>query len=237
MKNPLFLTLCFPLLAFGAPNRSGPPAAGPGVAPGAGLNCPARVDCPLALATPAAPTTLKAADLVFAIEEERVAHDLYVAAAARWNLPVFATIAGAETRHAAALTPLAATIGVIPPAAQAGVYATADLQRLYEQLLPLVNESASGALRAGALVEETDIADLRRMAGTATDEGSRIVLAQLERASGHHLAAFVRNLAALGVAYQPQVLAADDFAALIAAAPGRGAGGNGSGGGGYRGGR
>jgi hypothetical protein len=97
----------------------------------------------------------------------------------------------------------------------------------------LVNESETGALRVGALIEETDIADLRRLAAQATDGGSQAVLANLERASGNHLAAFVRNLAARGVNYLPQVLAAIDFTTLIGSTPGRG----GAGGRGYRGGR
>ncbi len=236
MKTRLVLALCLPLLALAGQNRQGAPATAGGPCAAANPDCVRRADCPLNLATPAAPTTLAAGDLTFAIEEERVAHDLYAAAFAKWNLRVFANIAGAETRHEAALVQLAATAGLTPPVAQVGDYVTADLQRLHDQLIALVNESEMGALRAGALVEETDIADLRRQAGRATDDGSRAMLANLERASAHHLAAFVRNLAARGVTYQPQVLAADDFATLTAASPGQGRG-LGAGGRGYRGGR
>jgi len=236
MKTQLLLALCLPLLALGAQNRHGAPATASGPGPAANADCVRSADCPLNSATSAAPTTLPASDLVFAIEEERVAHDLYAAASAKWNLRVFANIAEAETHHAAALTQLAATAGAMPPAAQAGVYASADLQRMHDQLLALANESETGALRAGALIEETDIADLRRLAARATDAASRAVLANLERATANHLAAFVRNLAARGVTCQPQVLAADDFSALTQAAPGQGRGADG-GGRGYRGGR
>ena len=81
------------------------------------------------------------------------------------------------------------------------------------------------------MIEETDISDLRRLRATATDEPTRAVLANLERASGRHLRAFVRNLGAQGISYAPQVLAADDYSALISA-PGNGRGmrrGNGDG--------
>lgn len=240
MKTKLVLVLCLPLLALAGQNRQGAPVSAAGAAPVATSDCLRRTECPANLATSAAPTTLSATDLGFAIEEERVAHDLYAAASAKWDLRVFANIADAEIRHEAALTQLATTIGVAPGAAQAGVYRSADLQHLHDQLIGLVNESQTGALRAGALVEETDIADLRRMAALATDDGSRAVLANLERASGHHLAAFVRNLAALGVTYQPQVLTADDLAATTGSAPGAGGAGNGAKIGsanGYRGGR
>lgn len=240
MKTKLILVLGLPLLALAGQNRQGAPVTAVGSAPAAANNCPSNAGCPLAADTALAPTTLSGSQLLFAIEEERVAHDLYAAAASKWNnLRVFANIADAESRHEAALTRLAATIGVAPAAAQPGTYRSSDLQHLYDQLIGLINESQTGALRAGALVEETDIADLRRMAAGATDAGSRSVLANLERASGHHLAAFVRNLAALGVTYERQVLAADDLAAMVSAAPGGGpANGSKAGGGrGFRGGR
>ncbi len=231
MKTKLSLLLVLPLLAFGAQNRNGAPAT-PAPAPAPAATCPAdgtNAACPMNAISAATPTTLTAANLVFAIEEERVAHDIYAAAAACWNLRVFANIAESETRHAAALTQLAATVGIQPPVAKAGVYVTADLQALYDQLIVLVNGSATGALRAGALIEETDIADLRRLSAQATDEGSKAVIANLVSASVHHLGAFVRNLAAAGVTYQPQVLTAEEFATMTSAAPGRGGMGKGNG--------
>jgi hypothetical protein len=233
MKTQLSLLLVLPLLAIGAQNRNGAPAAPTaGPTPNPAATSPAgqnHAACPLTSVTAATPTTLSTANLIFAIEEERVAHDIYAAAAARWDLRVFSNIAASETRHAAALTQLAATVGVQPPAVQAGIYATADLQAFYDQLIVLVNGSATGALRAGALIEETDLADLRRLAALATDEGSQAVIANLVSASVNHLGAFVRNLAAAGVTYQPQVLTAEEFAKMTSLAPGRRGPGQGKG--------
>lgn len=253
MKTFLSLLLLVPALAVSAQNRNGASngagaGAGVGVGAGAGVRasnpCPnsgSPSDCPVAAINPAQPTSLGFADLTFAIEEERVAHDLYAAAFARWNLRVFSNIAESETRHADALIQLAATVGVQPPPAQPGAYVTDDLRSLYTQLLALVNESETAALQAGALVEETDIADLRRLALQATDEASKAVIARLSSASVNHLSAFVRNLAARGVVYAPQVLSADEFAGMMTAPGGRGGkGGAGMGGGGangFRGGR
>jgi len=232
-------------MAVAAQNRQGPSASHAATVPPVSArpgDCD-RSACPLNPATSTQPTTLAQADLVFAIEEERVAHDIYAAAFARWNLRVFANIAESETRHAAALIQLAATVGVQPPVAHPGTYVTADLQALYDSLLTLVNESDTGALRAGALIEETDIADLRRLSVKATDSASQAVLANLESASVNHLAAFVRNLASRGVTYEPKVLSSEDFAAVVNASTGRGGprkgapGNDGLGGPGYRRGR
>lgn len=210
MKTTFGLILLLPLAALGAPHRQ----QAPGVAPAAG--------CPASAVAALTPSTLPATSLIAAVEEERMAHDLYVAAAARWDLRVFQRIARSETQHANTLAQLAANSGVALPPAKSGLYATAELQQLYASLLPLVNESEVAALKAAALVEETDIADLREAAAIATDDATRTVLANLERASGRHLNAFVRNLAARGVAYAPQVLAGSDYAALIVAREGRG---------------
>jgi len=242
MKTQIGLLLVLPLLAVAAQNRQGPSFSPAPIVPPVSarpVDCD-RSACPLNLARSTQPTTLAPADLIFAIEEERVAHDIYAAASARWNLRVFANIAESETRHAAALIQLAATVGVQAPATQPGTYATADLQALYDSLQTLVNDSDTGALRAGALIEETDIADLRRLSVKATDAASQAVLADLERASVNHLAAFVRNLASRGVTYEPKVLAPEDFAALLTSSAGRGGarkGALGNDGSGYRRGR
>lgn len=112
---------------------------------------------------------------------------------------------------------LAASASTTLPARTPGVYATATFLPLYAQLLARVNESATAAPKAGALVEETDIADLRRMIASVRDDGTRAVLAHLEQASARHLAAFVRNLGRRGESYQPQVLTAAELAALTTA--------------------
>lgn len=240
MKTRLVLLVLLPLIASAAPGRPAPAGAGPQAPQGRGLattnrvcdgtgagagqgrqrgpgagDCLQRANCPLDGVGLASPTTLTAADLTAAVEEERVACDLYLAAAERWQLRVFSRIARAEAQHERALTQVAASTSVpLPPAAR-GVYATPAMQELYGRLLPMVHESELAALRVGALVEESDVADLRRLAATATDEGTRAVLANLERASARHLNAFVRNLARRGESYQPQVLTVGEFEALI----------------------
>jgi hypothetical protein len=215
MKPKLIIILCIPALAFaGPPYRHG--ASGQsGVSRGQGMqNCLRQADCPLTSVAITTPTSLPAAELISAFEEERVAYDLYTAAAERWHLRVFSNIAAAEVRHAAALTQLANSSGIPLPPVQRGVYATAEHQRLHDQLLAIVNDSAVGALKAGALVEETDIADLRRLAAIATDPATRTILSNLERASVNHLRAFVRNLRVRGITYEPRVLTPEEYRAI-----------------------
>lgn len=216
MKTKLTLVLCLPLIAVAAPPYRHGGSGGAAMPRGKGQqNCPNQGACAFQMGTLTSPTTLPASEVVAAIEEERLARDLYLLAADQWKLRVFSNVAAAESRHETALLQVAASAGIPVPARQSGVYASPDVQRLWADLLPLVTQTETGALRAAALVEETDLADLQRLRMLATDEGTRAVLSNLERASRFHLQAFVRNLQARGVSYQPQVLTADQFSAAM----------------------
>lgn len=207
--------------------RNGPAVAGSG---------PCDASC-ASLLTETSPVTLSAAAqsaLLFQIDEERMARELFTSFGAKWGLRPFQSIPQSESRHEAVLRQLAMRAGVTAPATVAGRFASAEVQQRYDALLALGLESADSALRAAAFVEEQDIADLRALRATADSAELQEVVAVLERASGHHLAAFVRALTTRGVSYTPQVLAPDEFAALSASGPGEGGMGRGRG---YRGGR
>ena len=107
MKTKLALMLLAPAIVFAAPARQGGGAGSPAV------DRPWRASCLLSTLTVASPTTLSADDLVGAVEEERMARDIYVAAAAKWNLPVFTRIAQSEAQHEAVLVRLAASCGSV----------------------------------------------------------------------------------------------------------------------------
>ena len=198
-------------------------SSSPVIARPTGRGCGADGACAV-LPASTAPLELSQSDrtaLQFQIDEERMARELYTAFGAQWDLRPFTRIPDAESRHEAALRALAARAGMTVPAATPGRFATAEVQKRHDTLLARGRESAEAALRAGAFVEEQDIADLRTLAAATDSAELRQVVAALERASGHHLAACVRTLAARGVTYTPQVLAADAYATLSADDRGR----------------
>ncbi len=200
--------------------------AGRGPGPANCGACPGGT-CAAINATSTDPVELSAAAhaaLLFQIDEERMAHDLYVAFGEAWDLRPFRNIAAAETRHAAALKALAERAGVTVPAATPGTYATAEVQARYDALLAQGQISAMEALQASAFVEEQDIVDLRALAATTDSPDLESVVAALETGSTHHLNAFVRNLSQRGVDYTPQRLDASAYADLIAAGGHRGRG-------------
>ncbi len=139
-------------------------------------------------------------------EEERMARDLYVELGDTWDLRAFAMIAVAEQRHMELVGALLDAYGLDNPndGATAGVYDDADIQALYDELLAQGSESSTAALGVGALVEETDIVDLR--AQDVDSAAVATVYDRLESASENHLTAFVRSLDARGEEYVATVL-------------------------------
>ncbi len=152
-------------------------------------------------------------------EEEKLAHDVYVALFARWpRLSVFSNIAASETEHTEAVLTQLQRYGVADPAAgkPAGVFENTFLQALYDRLIAMGSVSEVEALKVGCLIEETDIQDIRdKMA--LTDEASILSTYQnLLCGSYNHLQAFNRVLANRGVSYQSQVIGQDLWNAIAA---------------------
>lgn len=190
-------------------------------------NGPTR-DCPGVCAVQAAstaPLALSAsamAALRFQIDEERMAGELYRAFGGKHDVMPFKNIPRAETRHRELLENLAMRAGLSPTGpTTAGRYETPAIQARHDALLARGQVSLIEALKAGALVEEQDIADLRALAATTDSPELKSVVTALERGSQHHLNAFVRNLRSRGVEYAAQVLTPAEVAELTDAPAGR----------------
>lgn len=178
-------------------------------------SCPGVCTSVTADATPLTLSPAAQAALRFQIDEERMARELYTAFNAKWGLQPFANIPRAEMQHEAVLRQLAVRAGVVAPTAIAANFDTTEVQLRYNDLLALGLESADSALRAGAFVEEQDIADLNTLIATTDDAALKEAATALKVASGHHLQAFVGVLAARGVTYVPKILSADEYQAIL----------------------
>jgi hypothetical protein len=148
-------------------------------------------------------------------EEEKLAHDVYVALAETWGSRVFQNIAGAETTHGEAIKALLDRYGIDDPAAglDVGTFSNPEIGALYEELVARGRTSLVEAFTVGALIEELDIADLRERATDTPDIA--LVYEDLERGSENHLRAFARNLERQGVAYQPSHLSISDYESIV----------------------
>ena len=170
----------------------------------------------------------EAAGLAFMREEEKLAHDVYVALYEEWGLPVFKNIAASEQTHTDAVKSLLERYGIEDPAAgmSEGEFTDPALQSLYDQLVAQGSLSIVDALKVGAAIEEIDILDLEeRIAQTDKADIAR-VYTNLLKASGNHLRAFVSNLTARGETYEPQYLSQAAYDEIVSSsnASGRRAG-------------
>lgn len=157
-------------------------------------------------------------------EEEKLALDVYQTLYAQWRLPIFANITRSEAQHSAAMQSLLKRYQLADPVAgmAAGQFANPKLQALYQQLIERGSQSPAAALQVGADIEDLDIADLRRLSASTQHADIRQVYGELERGSRNHLRSFVRQLRAQGITYQPQMLNAEDYQAIIASPMERG---------------
>jgi len=125
-------------------------------------------------------------------QEEKLAHDLYVAFADKYRTTVFTRIPKAETRHLAEVRILLKRYAVVDPTAgrSAGAFSTASAQQQYNKLLALGAASVDAAHAAARTVETTDIADLKAASAGVTAPDVLRVYQNLLAGSQRHLVAF-----------------------------------------------
>ena len=161
-------------------------------------------------------TEVEIASLQFMIEEEKVARDVYLDMNDLYELKVFANISASEQQHMDAVLFLIDGYSVENPASdERGVFVNQNLQTLYNTLIAQGGDGIEEALKVGALIEETDIVDLNNWLENVENANIELVYASLLKGSTNHLRAFVRNLASLGITYEPQVLDIDAYNAII----------------------
>jgi hypothetical protein len=181
----------------------------------------------------------EAAALLFMIEEEKLARDVYNALYAVWGLSTFQSIATSEQAHMDSLSVLIERYGLTSPVqAEAGVFTDPELQALYTQLVAQGSASLADALKVGGAVEEIDILDLQSRLALTDNADIQQVFTNLLRGSENHLRAFAKALLAqTGETYVPQYLTPEAYATILAGTAGNNGNGRGGQGGGGRGGR
>ena len=124
-------------------------------------------------------------------EEEKLAHDLYVAFGDKYGTP-FSRITNAETRHLTEVRIVLKRYAITDPTAgkAAGTFATTSTQQLYNKLLAQGTASVDGANSAARAVESTDITDLKAAATGVMAPDVTQVYKNLLAASQRHLVAF-----------------------------------------------
>jgi hypothetical protein len=171
----------------------------PGMA-GRGMNADgagtAQAGCLLSeLAAKGTLTAEQQSTLAAMAQEEKLAHDLYVAFGDRYDAAViFNRIAGSETQHLTIVRALLDRYGLADPTVglAAGRFTDPAVQATYDRLLAEGQADLAAALRVGQTVEQADIDDLRAAQNGLTAPDVTQVYANLLEASQRHLTAFQR---------------------------------------------
>ena len=125
-------------------------------------------------------------------QEEKLAHDLYVAFAARYDAAVFDRIPVAEEHHLTALRTLLGRYEVADPTVgqAAGKFTDSAVRASYDRLLAEGSKDQKTALGIARTVEQTDIDDLTRALAGLSAPDAQQVYTHLVTASRQHLVVF-----------------------------------------------
>jgi hypothetical protein len=148
---------------------------------------------PAQAATPTVSATVKA-QLLYLVEEEKLAHDVYAALDAVSISPKFKNISGAEQTHMDYISALLVTYGIKNPTIgkKPGEFTNKSLSALYKTLVTKGKKSSIDALQVGILIEEKDLADLATLSKSITQTDIKTAVAFLKKGSENHLRAFKR---------------------------------------------
>ena len=161
-------------------------------------------------------SVVEAEDLVYMREEEKLAHDVYIAFYSQWGLQIFANIAESETTHTETVKALLDKYGLTDLALdQTGAFTNTNLQALYDQLVERGMTSSMEALHVGALIEEVDMADLQNAIDRATHDDIITVYENLLKGSRNHLRSYVGIIESYGVVYEAQYLDQEEVDAIV----------------------
>jgi hypothetical protein len=133
--------------------------------------------------------------LVYLIEEEKLAHDVYTKMFDLWGSRVFGNILQSEETHQSQVLTVMQTRDIEDPrSSKVGVFSNDELQALYNELIAKGSKSAVDAYEVGVAIEELDIDDITKMLATAKDADVIAMMENLRKGSENHLRAFNNQL-------------------------------------------
>lgn len=101
--------------------------------------------------------------LLFMLEEEKMARDVYEKLYAKWEINQFYNIKQSEQTHMDRVETLLKRYNLPYSILERGKFQNVELQKMYNDLIAKGLQSPQMALQAGAAIEDVDIYDLQRL--------------------------------------------------------------------------
>jgi hypothetical protein len=161
-------------------------------------------------------TETEVAGLMEMREEEKLAREVYLFLFQKYNHRIFSNIAKSEDAHTRAVLHLINGFGLADPTpVETREFNNPLFTEMYAQLTAKGTVSLVEALKVGALIEETDIADLQRHIAQTENATIARVYGNLLRGSKFHLKAFTSILKIMGESYSPTVLTDEEYQQIL----------------------
>ncbi len=157
------------------------------------------------------------AGLTYMSDEEKLARNVYVKLSSKWELPLFGNISQSEQRHLDVLKLLLDRYKLTDPTANkaAGVFQDPGLQTLYTDLVEQGEASFTGALMAGAAIEDLSLYSIEKALAKTDNNDLRIVYQNLQNSSRNHMQVFASRLEARGERYAAQYVDAATLSEIL----------------------
>lgn len=155
------------------------------------------------------------ASLLYILEEEKLARDVYTNLYEKWEIKQFGKIKESEQTHIEKVQELLEANKIPYQLLPQGTFKNQELQKLYNDLISKGSISEIEALKVGATIEDVDIFDLRRLKKETDNQDIISVYNFLECASKNHMRAFNRGLNMRDADYKPQFISLLDFQKII----------------------
>ena len=135
--------------------------------------------------------------LMYMVEEEKLAMDVYNYLYGIWGLKIFGQIALSETKHVAAMSKFFVKYELTNPIIgnDPGVFVNPLLQDLYDEMIITGSQSRLEAINAGITIENTDIIDIQFYLDNVLEaKDLKQAYTHLLEGSYKHLEAFEKEL-------------------------------------------
>lgn len=155
-------------------------------------------------------------NLLFMLEEEKLARDTYDYLNQLYNTNRFANILQSEQRHMDAIAGLLDSYNIEYTILPAGKFSDAGLQNYYDMFVEEGKKGIVEAYTIGATIEDVDIYDLKARMAVITNESVLSVFEKLKCGSENHMRSFCSALSNSGVDYIAQYISAEELKEILA---------------------